>query len=150
MGTKLYVAPEVLNKSYTHAVDLWSVGVLAYALLSAKAPFMGRNDQELFDKIQHCGDELKFPSPDFDNVSETAKDFIRLLLVKDDERRPLASDLLSHPWMMQAIRWKVEIDSAGSTSRPSPFKKLFGRFGKKNKQTNDLDGVTHKNVISAN
>jgi len=150
VGTKLYVAPEVLNKSYTHAVDLWSVGVLAYALLSAKAPFMGRNDQELFDKIQHCGDELKFPSPDFDNVSETAKDFIRLLLVKDEERRPLASDLLSHPWMIQAIRWKAEIDSAAPTSRPSPFKKLFGRFGKKNKQTNDLDGVTHKNVISAN
>ena len=141
VGTKLYVAPEVLNHSYTHAVDLWSIGVLAYALLSAKAPFMGRNDQELFDKIQHCGEELKFPSPDFDNVSELAKDFIRQLLVKDESSRPLAIDLLGHPWMMKAAKWKDEIDTA--PTHASPFKKLFGRFGKKKAQTNALDGVTH-------
>lgn len=141
VGTKLYVAPEVLNHSYTHAVDLWSIGVLAYALLSAKAPFMGRNDQELFDKIQHCGEELKFPSPDFDNVSDLAKDFIRQLLVKDESSRPLAIDLLGHPWMMKAAKWKDEIDTAATHA--SPFKKLFGRFGKKKAQTNALDGVTH-------
>eukprot|EP00531_Pseudo-nitzschia_arenysensis_P018160 CAMPEP_0116126222 /NCGR_PEP_ID=MMETSP0329-20121206/6221_1 /TAXON_ID=697910 /ORGANISM="Pseudo-nitzschia arenysensis, Strain B593" /LENGTH=579 /DNA_ID=CAMNT_0003620299 /DNA_START=90 /DNA_END=1829 /DNA_ORIENTATION=+ len=150
VGTKFYVAPEVLNKSYTHAVDLWSIGVLAYALLSAKAPFTGRNDQELFDKIQHCGEELKFPSPDFDNVSETAKDFIRLLLVKDEASRPLAADLLSHPWMMQASKWKDEIESA-PISKASPFKKLFGRFGNKKSKNrkNELDGV-NQHVISVN
>jgi serine/threonine protein kinase len=153
VGTKFYVAPEVLNHSYTHAVDLWSIGVLAYALLSAKAPFMGRNDQELFDKIERCGEELKFPSPDFDNVSETAKDFIRQLLVKDEASRPTACELLGHPWMMQAMKWKVEIDAGGAVggnSKPSVFRKLFGRR-KKNKSlkgaaanTDNLDGVTHK------
>ena len=142
VGTKFYVAPEVLNQSYTHAVDLWSIGILAYALLSAKAPFMGKDDQELFDKIQHCGEELKFPSPDFDNVSDLAKDFIRQLLVKDADCRPLACDLLSHPWMMNASKWKDEIDNAATNS--SLFKKLFGRFGKSKKSNpSALDGVTH-------
>ena len=142
VGTKFYVAPEVLNQSYTHAVDLWSIGILAYALLSAKAPFMGKDDQELFDKIQHCGEELKFPSPDFDNVSDLAKDFIRQLLVKDADCRPLACDLLSHPWMMNASKWKDEIDNAATNS--SLFKKLFGRFGKSKKSNPSvLDGVTH-------
>jgi calcium-dependent protein kinase len=125
------VAPEVLNHSYTHAVDIWSIGVLAYALLSAKAPFAGRNDQELFDKIQHCGEELKFPSPDFDIVSEMAKDFIRHLLVKDEASRPTARELLNHPWMMKAARWNDEIDAAASTGgsnfKSSIFRKLFGR-----------------------
>ena len=157
VGTKLYVAPEVLNHSYTHAVDVWSIGVLAYALLSAKAPFMGRNDQELFDKIQHCGEELKFPSPDFDNVSEMAKGFIQLLLVKDEASRPLASDLLSHPWMMKAAKWKDEIDTASPNgSNSSAFKKLFGRFTKsKNRQESKLavskdalDGVTRTISVS--
>lgn len=162
VGTKFYVAPEVLNHSYTHAVDIWSIGVLAYALLSAKAPFMGRNDQELFDKIQHCGEELKFPSPDFDNVSDVAKDFIRSLLVKDASSRPTACELLEHPWMVKASRWKNEIDeeaAARGHSKPSVFKKLFGRFGKGKKakgdksppkhgktKTSDLDNVTHKSM----
>ena len=133
VGTKFYVAPEVLNHSYTHAVDVWSIGVLAYALLSAKAPFMGRNDQELFDKIQSCGEELKFPSPDFDYVSNEAKDFIRGLLVKDEANRPTACELLDHPWMTKAAQWKDEIDAAASenNSKSSVFKKLFRRFGKK-------------------
>jgi len=134
VGTKLYVSPEVLNHSYTHSVDVWSIGVLTYALLSAKAPFMGRNDQELFDKIQSCGEELKFPSPDFDNVSEVAKDFIRHVLVKDDGSRPAAGELLSHPWMVQAKKWKDERYSAAPGGGSSGLKKLFGRFVKnKNK-----------------
>lgn len=145
VGTKFYVAPEVLNHSYTHAVDVWSIGVLAYALLSAKAPFTGRNDQELFDKIQHCDGELKFPSPDFDNVSELAKDFIRQLLVKDEASRPTASDLLSHPWMLKASKWKSEIDAGTSIgAKPSLLKKLFGRRKKSNQASSNLDGATHK------
>jgi serine/threonine protein kinase len=137
VGTKFYVAPEVLNHSYTHAVDIWSIGVLAYALLSAKAPFSGRNDQELFDKIQHCGEELKFASPDFDNVSGMAKHFIQHLLVIDEASRPTARELLNHPWMMKAARWNDEIDLAASTrgNKPSVFRKLFGRRTKgKNRQ----------------
>jgi len=131
VGTKFYVAPEVLNHSYTHAVDVWSIGVLAYALLSAKAPFTGRNDQELFDNIQSCGEELKFPSPDFDSVSEIAKDFIRHLLIKEEDRRPTACEVLGHPWMLQAAKWKDGIDSGasvgGKSSKPSIFRKLFDR-----------------------
>ena len=129
MGTKFYVAPEVLNRSYTHAVDCWCIGVLAYSLLSAKAPFSGRDDQELFDKIQSCGEELKFPSPDFDNISEVAKNFIRQLLVVDEASRPTACELLNHPWMIQAAGWRHEID--GSTGdKVSAIRKIFGRFAK--------------------
>ena len=122
---------------------------------------MGRNDQELFDKIQSCGEELKFPSPDFDYVSNEAKDFIRGLLVKDEANRPTACELLDHPWMTKAAQWKDEIDAAASenNSKSSVFKKLFRRFGKKWSSTTlpktkassekagsnvDPDGITHK------
>ena len=128
VGTKFYVAPEVLNKSYTHAADCWSIGVLAYALLTTKAPFTGRDDQELFDKIQSCGEELKFPSPDFDDISEVAKNFIRELLIKDEASRPTASELLKHPWMIKAARWRHQIDV--SPEKPSAIRKFFGRFSK--------------------
>ena len=137
VGTKHYVAPEVLNNSYTHAADLWSIGVLAYALLSAKAPFTGRDDQELFDHIRHCDETgVEFPSPDFDEVSDIAKHFIRILLVKDESLRPRAHELLGHPWMVRARHWQVEMkNEEGNNTNRSIFKKvsLFG--GKKTKTT---------------
>jgi serine/threonine protein kinase len=36
------MAPEVLKGSYTSQADLWSVGVIAYMLLSSQMPFYGR------------------------------------------------------------------------------------------------------------
>ena len=134
VGTKYYVAPEVLNHSYTHAADLWSIGVLAYALLSAQAPFVGRDDQEIYDKITHCDSTgVEFPSPDWDHVTAEAKDFIRSLLVKDAATRPTACELLEHPWIINAGLWKKEIDtSAKAKSKMSVFGKIF-RFREKNK-----------------
>jgi len=141
VGTKFYVAPEVLNHSYTHAADVWSIGILAYELLSAKSPFSGRTDQELFDKIQACCD-VKFQSPGFDDISDDAKDFIRCLLVKDEDSRPTASELLDYPWMIKAARWKEEIDETAAAttrnekntnSKPFVFKVLFSCFGRKEK-----------------
>jgi len=134
-STKFYVAPEILNHSYTHAADVWSIGILAYELLlSATSPFSGRRtDQELlFDKIQACCD-VKFPSPDFDDISDDAKDFIRCLLMKDEDSRPTASELLDSPWMIKAARWKEGFDETHTNSKPSVFKVLFSCFGRKRK-----------------
>ena len=51
-GTVYYVAPEVLVGSYDHRCDVWSIGVVLYILLSGEAPFGGRTDTVILEKIK--------------------------------------------------------------------------------------------------
>ena len=40
LGSPLYMAPELVNRQrYTEKVDVWSLGVITYQLLSGKTPF---------------------------------------------------------------------------------------------------------------
>jgi len=52
VGTSYYMAPEVLAGSYDRSCDLWSVGVVAYVLLSGRPPFNGPTDNVIFQKIE--------------------------------------------------------------------------------------------------
>jgi calcium-dependent protein kinase len=45
------MAPEVLTGRYTKQADLWSVGVIAYMLMSSQMPFYGRKRQDIVDQI---------------------------------------------------------------------------------------------------
>lgn len=54
LGSPLYMAPEIVNeKTYDLRVDVWSVGVIAYILLSGRPPFKGKTKQEIFNSILH-------------------------------------------------------------------------------------------------
>lgn len=70
-GTLNYVAPDVITRTkgqvYEKSVDMWSVGVLLYILLSGTQPFTGTEEQ-IFDKIIRA--EYNFKSPMWKNVSE--------------------------------------------------------------------------------
>ncbi|CAJ1436781.1 unnamed protein product [Effrenium voratum] len=48
-GTLAYVAPEVLEKSYTSQCDLWSLGVVAFVLLFGYMPFSGAESKQIRD-----------------------------------------------------------------------------------------------------
>jgi calcium-dependent protein kinase len=85
VGTPYYVAPEVLRREYTNACDIWSIGVIAYILLCGYPPFYGDSDTQIFDSVR-VG-KFDFPSPEWDEISQSAKDFVTELLNKDQAKR---------------------------------------------------------------
>ncbi|XP_062960225.1 calcium/calmodulin-dependent protein kinase type 1G-like [Cynocephalus volans] len=94
-GTPGYVTPEVLaQKPYSKAVDCWSIGVITYLLLCGYPPFYEETESKLFEKIKEG--YYEFESPFWDDISESAKDFICHLLEKDPNERYTCEKLLNH------------------------------------------------------
>jgi len=98
-GSPGYTAPEILKgRKYNYKVDIFSVGILLYVVLSGCTPFYGDTVQELVEQNRAC--KLEFPKCIWGNVSELAKDFIRFLAEPDPQKRPTASVALKHPWLL--------------------------------------------------
>lgn len=96
-GSPQYVSPEVLlGKGYDAAVDIWSSGVIAYALLGGYTPFYGEDQPSLFQQILKM--HVQFEPEYWSEVSDTAKDFILRCLCPADKRMS-AHEALAHPWL---------------------------------------------------
>ena len=95
-GTPAYIAPEILkNRGYEgFAVDIWSAGVVLYAMLSGTVPFKGGDINELHELIING----KF-NP-VKNISKDASHLINRLLDIDPKNRITIDEILVHPWIM--------------------------------------------------
>lgn len=85
VGTPYYVAPEVLQRQYTKSCDVWSIGVITYILLCGYPPFYGDSDTQIFESVK-VG-KFDFPSPEWDTISDSAKDFVIQMLQKHPKDR---------------------------------------------------------------
>ncbi|PIO34844.1 hypothetical protein AB205_0055240, partial [Aquarana catesbeiana] len=97
-GTPEFLAPEVVNYDFvSFPTDMWSVGVIAYMLLSGLSPFLGENDNETLNNILAA--QFDFEGEEFQNISDIAKDFINKLLIKEKCWRMSATETLKHSWL---------------------------------------------------
>lgn len=101
VGTPYYIAPEMLRGNpHGCPVDIWASGVVMYILLSGKFPFGGKNESEYYQRV--LTKEAYFPSEEWSNVSDDAKDLVRGMLCKNPEKRLTAEQCLHHPWLRRA------------------------------------------------
>lgn len=95
LGTPYYIAPEVLHRNYNKESDLWSAGVNLYIMLAGYPPFSGNTDQEIIQRVK--SGRFSFPSPEWDEISFEAKDFIQKMLTLEPSKRITAKAALLHP-----------------------------------------------------
>ena len=70
---------------------------MTYFLLSGKEAFLACSRGQVYDKIKKA--EFDFQHPVWDNVTESAKDFITKLLVLDPKKRLSAKEALNHEFL---------------------------------------------------
>lgn len=105
-GSPYYASPEMaLGKKYIGPeVDIWSLGVILFALLTGKLPFRDPNTSELYKKII-IG---QYETPSY--LSPDASDLIKTMLQVDSNTRATVKQIMEHPWVLE-----------GYTSAPDTF-----------------------------
>ena len=95
-GTLCYMPPEIVNREEYNPFysDIWSLGVLLYAMLFGIFPFRGKNDEIIIDLINE--NNLIFPEDV--NVSEDVKDLLLGIFVTEPCKRLKPDQILEHRW----------------------------------------------------
>lgn len=132
MGTPEYVAPEILNyEPISTATDMWSIGVLAYVMLTGISPFLGEDKQETFLNISQLN--VSYTEEELQQLDQDALSFIQSLLRKQPQDRATAEQCLKHPWLQSSEPQETqtveeifsvedqEPSSASSSSTSSPL-----------------------------
>lgn len=100
-GTPDYLAPEMIReKGHNEKLDIWTVGVLTFELLTGKAPFAPSKTVKDKKKAQEqLEDNILNNIPTFtESLSKDAVEIVSLMLNKDSDKRPSAGELLNHKW----------------------------------------------------
>ncbi|GAA6219517.1 serine/threonine-protein kinase 17A [Lates japonicus] len=129
MGTPEYVAPEILNyEPISTATDMWSIGVLAYVMLTGISPFLGEDKQETFLNISQLN--VSYTEEELQHLDQAALSFIQTLLCKQPQDRATAEQCLKHPWlqfsesqetqMVEEILPAEDREESTTTSIPEP------------------------------
>ncbi len=93
-GTPAYIAPEILrNKGYEgFGVDVWSAGIVLYAMIFGTVPFKASSMKELHKMIMRGRFAMK------NDASPEVRHLIRRMLDPDPTRRCTVPEILSHKW----------------------------------------------------
>uniref|UniRef100_A0A9J8AGT8 Peripheral plasma membrane protein CASK n=1 Tax=Cyprinus carpio carpio TaxID=630221 RepID=A0A9J8AGT8_CYPCA len=107
VGTPHFMAPEVVKREpYGKPVDVWGCGVILFILLSGCLPFYGTKER-LFEAI--IKGKYKMNPRQWGQISESAKDLVRRMLMLDPAERITVYEALNHPWLKERDRYAYKI-----------------------------------------
>ena len=100
-GTPNYLAPEVLSNKAGHGyeVDVWSLGVVLYAMVVGKPPFETPEVKMTYEKIK----KVIYSFPEQVSLSENVKHLITQIFNADPSKRPTLDQILEHPFLNNGV-----------------------------------------------
>jgi BR serine/threonine kinase len=104
-GSPHYACPEVIRGEHYDGkrADVWSCGVILYALIVGQLPFDDDNLRILLEKVK----KGTFSIPSF--VSVDAQNLIRGMVDTNQSKRFTMDQVLSHPWTRGTSNWEGKI-----------------------------------------
>ncbi|CAO3619251.1 unnamed protein product [Cunninghamella echinulata] len=130
-GSPFYAAPEMVTATPYKgpAVDMWSCGVILYAMLTGTLPFRGEDMPQLFKKIN----KGIYITPKY--ISSEAANLIKGLLCKSAKDRMTAAQCLDHPWLQFSSATKL-ISTSSTLSQSLILAAYYEQLKQKNSNSN--------------
>ena len=98
-----YCSPEILlNKHWDKKVDIWSLGIITYFLLSGYLPYEDDDNNEKNVAKQIINLPVTYPKELWKDISNNAKDFVDSCLQKDPQKRINIKQAIEHPWIQMS------------------------------------------------
>ena len=125
-GTPAYIAPEILrNKGYEgYAVDVWSAGIVLYAMVYGTVPFKASSMKELHALIMRGKFSMK------EDASENVRDLIEKMLESNPRKRWTIPQILCHTW----FSGEVEEVQLFTEEEKEGIRKEFKHAGRKEEE----------------
>ncbi|EJS44542.1 kcc4p [Saccharomyces arboricola H-6] len=143
-GSPHYAAPEIVSglPYEGFASDVWSCGVILFALLTGRLPFDEDNGniRDLLLKVQ----KGQFEMPDETEISKVAQDLISKVLVVDPTQRMKTRDILSHPLLKKYSTIK---DSKSIRGLPRENTYLYPLADANNRTNATIDDLILQNLV---
>ena len=108
-------------------MDVWSLGVLTYIMLSGYPPFYGKTENDKVEKILTA--KFDFNHSVWDDVSDSAKNFICRCLALQPKQRWSVKQLLKHPWISGLAR-EGEAAEEGMALKPLGSRRKLEEYHK--------------------
>ncbi|EFR05344.1 plk/plk-unclassified protein kinase [Nannizzia gypsea CBS 118893] len=121
-GTPNYIAPEVLDKSkggHNQKVDIWSLGVIFFAMLTGFPPFQSKTQEEIYKKVKSLSYDWPVDTESANYIPDEAKDLVTACLNLSEEKRPDPDQIVDHPFFnMYSGCIPRELEPESRTSAP--------------------------------
>ena len=104
-GSPCYAAPEMIQgKKYSGLmVDIWSSGIVLYAMVCGYLPFEDKNNDKLYKKI--LSGHFEIP----DRLSANCKDLLKKILKVNPKKRIKLDEIMKHPFLRSGMEWYKDI-----------------------------------------
>ena len=145
-GTPEYIAPEMLlKKGHDTRVDIWSIGILMFELLSGYSPFVAKSNQELYQNIRRL--KIQWPK----DMPPLAKNLITKILKLNPLDRPSFEEILDHQWFRQTKMIKPLLENKMKTFKDLlAFHMMNGCNDETLEKINSLLKLTGKDADNTN